>query len=402
MSFTSEQTAALRAKLRRRHVKTRTLNGRSLSFLEGWHVIAEANRIFGFDGWDRRTRTPRCVWSRVSSDGHTAVLYTTTVQVTVRANESSITRDGVGTGFARACEAEIAHDIALKAAETDATKRALATFGNPFGLALYDKSQKCVTRPGRSLARSNPPRAGDREAVPALRFTLHTNDGAGSYQNERDWLAAAHQAAAEIGTLSGLYTFWNANKIAFKQIRLSPLVTTSMVEGFIEALKVRARALGRSPLPKPAADKQSALLIPKEKRFRCKSHLAFVRTLPCVVCGRQPSHAHHIKFAQQGALGLKVSDEFTVPLCYLHHDALHQVGNERAWWATHSIDPLTIAADLWRSTRGTGEEPSSAPLLTQAAPPSPEQDAADPSQNRDAARPLRLCRTSRRPARGSL
>jgi Rad52/22 family double-strand break repair protein/Protein of unknown function (DUF968) len=377
MTFSAQQTAALRAKLRRRHVKTRLNNGMSLHFLEGWHVIAEANRIFGFDCWDRRTQSPRCVWSHLGKEGQTAVIYTTTVRITVRAGGAVVMREGIGTGFGRATAPEVAHDIALKAAETDATKRALATFGNPFGLPLYDKQQKSVTKPNRTHVAHRPRHApGARDELSAPSFTLHIPDGQKqSFGHERDWLAAAHAAVPQIETLTALYAFWNLNKCVFKQVRLSPIVTGAMVESLIEALKARARALGRSipPPPAPKSDsKAGVLLIPKEKRIRSKAHLAFVRTLPCIVCGRQPSHAHHIKFAQQGALGMKVSDEFTVPLCFLHHDALHQAGNERAWWEACKIDPLPIAADLWASTRGAHDntEPTSPSLSLQHEPSS--------------------------------
>lgn len=356
MTFTSQQTAALRAKLRRRHVKTRMLNGSQLAFLEGWHVIAEANRIFGYDCWDRRTQAPRCVWSAQSSDGQTAVIYTTTVRITVRAGGSAVMRNGIGTGFGRAAAAEIAHEIAVKAAETDATKRALATFGNPFGLPLYDKLQKSVTgarrAPIRKVGIAVPPRA----ARPT--FALHTSDGKSrTFVQERVWLAAAHDAVSKVPTLAELYAFWQANKFELKQIRLSPLITPDLVEAFIDAMKRRARALGRAApaeLTRPTRPPSETLLIPKETRIRNKAHLAFVRSLPCVICGRQPSHAHHIKFAQQGALGMKVSDEYTVPLCFLDHDALHNAGNERAWWEARKVDPLPIAADLWASTRRSG------------------------------------------------
>jgi hypothetical protein len=60
-----------------------------------------------------------------------------------------------------------------------------------------------------------------------------------------------------------------------------------------------------------------------------------------------PSDAHHIKFAQPKALGRKVSDEFTVPLCRLHHHDLHRHGNEQAWWTNMQIVPLEIAKQLW-------------------------------------------------------
>ena len=155
MSFTDRQRRSLTAKLKYRHVKTRASQGNTLSYLEGWHVIAEANRIFGYDCWDRQTLYPRCVWSDRQA-GQTAALYSTKVRVTVRAGGETITREGIGAGFGRASAVEAAHEIALKAAETDATKRALATFGNPFGLALYDKDQAGVTRPPKPPAPEEP------------------------------------------------------------------------------------------------------------------------------------------------------------------------------------------------------------------------------------------------------
>jgi DNA recombination protein Rad52 len=145
MAFTDEQREALTAKLRYRHVRTRASNGTPISYVEGWHVIAEANRIFGYDCWDRQTLSPRCLW-RETQRGETTCFYAAKVRITVRAGDAMIVREGIGTGTGRSSAAEAAHEIALKAAETDATKRALATFGNPFGLALYDKEQRGVTR----------------------------------------------------------------------------------------------------------------------------------------------------------------------------------------------------------------------------------------------------------------
>jgi hypothetical protein len=83
---------------------------------------------------------------------------------------------------------------------------------------------------------------------------------------------------------------------------------------------------------------------------RNKAHLAFVAAQPCIICRRSPSDAHHVKFAQPKALGRKVSDEFTVPLCRDHHLQLHQHGNERAWWANLKIAPLDMAKELWNAT----------------------------------------------------
>jgi hypothetical protein len=49
-------------------------------------------------------------------------------------------------------------------------------------------------------------------------------------------------------------------------------------------------------------------------------------------------------------MGRKVSDKFTVPICRLHHRELHRRGNERAWWENQGIDPLSIAASLWKTS----------------------------------------------------
>ena len=107
MSFTLEQLRSLVAKLEHRHVKTGSYLGSTISYLEGWHVIAEANRIFGYDCWDRRTLLPQCVWSE-NKVGHTAAFYTTKVRVTVSAGGEIIMREGIGTGFGRAPSTEAA------------------------------------------------------------------------------------------------------------------------------------------------------------------------------------------------------------------------------------------------------------------------------------------------------
>ena len=89
----------------------------------------------------------------------------------------------------------------------------------------------------------------------------------------------------------------------------------------------------------------------KTIRQRDKEHCKVVAAQPCVICGRTPSEAHHIRFAQPRAVGRKVSDEYTVPVCRLHHRDLHTYGDEASWWAAVSIDPLPIALQLWRKSR---------------------------------------------------
>jgi len=93
-----------------------------------------------------------------------------------------------------------------------------------------------------------------------------------------------------------------------------------------------------------------SLSISKPVPERDRNHLRFVASQACLVCGRAPSDAHHIKFAEQRAMGRKVSDRFTVPICRLHHRELHRRGNERAWWEKQGMDPLPAAARLWERT----------------------------------------------------
>src|SRR6187455_3280313 len=136
MGFSAKQVMALKRNLNARQIRTREAHGRELSYIEGWFAISEANRIFGFDGWCRETVESRCVLARENRGTFTAV-YLARVRLTVTANGVTLIREGHGTGEGHGNSAGQVHDIALKAAETDGTKRALATFGRPFGLELY-------------------------------------------------------------------------------------------------------------------------------------------------------------------------------------------------------------------------------------------------------------------------
>lgn len=150
--FTNTQIEALTAPLDRSKVATRQQSGRSLSYIEGWHAIAEANRIFGFAMWDRETVDLRVVAERERTIGKPpyekpgwGVSYLARVKITVSTPDGNhIVREGVGNGHGIDADLGLAHESAAKEAETDAMKRALMTFGNPFGLALYDKTQSNV------------------------------------------------------------------------------------------------------------------------------------------------------------------------------------------------------------------------------------------------------------------
>ena len=102
-----------------------------------------------------------------------------------------------------------------------------------------------------------------------------------------------------------------------------------------------------SPAPQSNRIDKSVLALPEPKRLRDKAHLKYVASQPCLICGKQPSDPHPLRFAQPRAIGLKVSDEFTVPLCRSHHRNLHQSSNELRWWENFRIEPLPVARKLW-------------------------------------------------------
>jgi DNA recombination protein Rad52 len=380
MAFTEAQVKSLEAKLSAKRIKTRQANGVTLAYVEGWHVIAEANRIFGYAAWDRRTRTNNCVWTATKGEFYHAA-YTAKVRVSVRAGDTTIVREGSGTGEAKALTPGQAHELALKGAETDATKRALATFGNPFGLALYDRERTGVRKSANGQHRA----PEHSEAGP---WVLRSSKGESgpSFDKPDAFAEALKKAMTEASDIALLFDIWEQNvetvralnrclnqhanpKAGLAQTLVAHLKTCSIAlaegvkpadassepKGAEKGNRVYGHA-SNGPSPRPKIDK-SVLTISEPKRHRSKEHLRFVARQPCLICGRTPSHAHHVRFAQSRGLGIKVSDEFTVPLCAIHHQQNHATGNERQWWEEHKIDPMAIAERLWReSTQGGLED----------------------------------------------
>ena len=230
-TFSTEQIACLSAPLDRAKVRQREQGRSKVSYLEGWQVIAEANRIFGFDGWQRETIEARCVNQSerpigARSTGREArpgwgVTYTARVRITVGAGPGAqVIREGSGAGHGIDTDLGQAHESALKEAETDAMKRALMTFGNPFGLALYDKQQRQVTHS-----------AGDSGAPPPA----SASNGARSIQRSPSPVAPA--TAAEAGDDPGLIPIDPATT---RQI-LATLrgLPRPVLEGFTKAFRKR-------------------------------------------------------------------------------------------------------------------------------------------------------------------
>jgi DNA recombination protein Rad52 len=371
MPFSDEQTRKLKAPLRNQHVKERQAEGKTLHYLEGWHVVSEANRIFGFDGWDRETVTSECVW-RTQIDQQFAASYITRVRIRVRAADGQVVREGLGSGEAIASTPGQAHERASKAAETDATKRALSTFGNSFGLSLYrDKSEPAKSvRPGvqqagsaaqrvvRAVARAmreNDRKADDLSGPAATRRV----DRQPANEAEDDEASRSHKLPKPSGLRPP-----HPLIIEPQMVTAGPVTeenpTAAMPDSHSETLthtKPGEPQVVMLPAYLPPADlrapvDKSVLTLSEPKRRRDRHHLRFVASQPCLVCGRTPSQAHHVRLAQPRALGRKVSDEFTVPLCAIHHHDLHMKGNEAEWWRGHNIEPLPIAEQLWATSSG--------------------------------------------------
>ena len=150
-------------------------------------------------------------------------------------------------------------------------------------------------------------------------------------------------------------------------------------------LRVTSEAAEPSPPPlRPPPPKKrrrayvvdkSILALPAPRRLRDRDHVKSVAKQPCLVCGRRPADAHHLRFAQSPALGRKVSDEFTVPLCRGHHREVHRCGDEAVWWNNIGIDPTAAARILWLTTHPLlivtdqlGAKMQNEPNLTSSSP----------------------------------
>lgn len=212
MTFSEKQIAELSAPLNSAHVKARQQAGRKLSYIEGWHAIAEANRIFGFGAWTRETLDIRVVAEAERPIGQQGgkgwgVSYIAKVRVTV----DGVIREGVGTGHGIDRDLGLAHESAIKEAETDAMKRALMTFGNPFGLALYDKTQANVCD---EIPHSAPParNAGARDALPPV------DRAPASHEPPSDALQTALTAIAMALDSPSLSDWWKAHKDGLKSV----------------------------------------------------------------------------------------------------------------------------------------------------------------------------------------
>ena len=209
------------------------------------------------------------------------------------------------------------------------------------------RSAKAVSKPTKPIL--------DPEASAALRDRLMaelkaivSSDEATTWAHRaltgKNSLIAADARQVEDAFRAKLASFGSAADIS--DAPLSPVLSV---------LQPSSSVVPRSPEPAvgtsaAAGIDKSQLVHPEPRRFRDKNHVKLVAKQPCLICGRRPSDAHHLRFAQHRALGRKVSDEFTVPLCRGHHREVHRCGDEAAWWKKAGIDPAVPARALWLET----------------------------------------------------
>jgi hypothetical protein len=278
------------------------------------------------------------------------------VRITVRSAERAVVRDGHGTGEGRGAHLGEAHDLALKAAETDATKRALVTFGKAFGLALYSDRGR---RPAGLDGRAKP----DSQAASTSAVRIDVEE-----PMKPAGLANGSRPGLEGGVTSG--RFCVAGKLDTGEPETGTLAVDddpnhpAMPKGTTDPATSSSRKNHRTAshsaasFPRLNASalrgriEKSTLLLSEPRRVREKEHLRYVAAQPCLLCSVTPSDAHHVRLAQPRAMGRKVGDEFTVPLCRAHHRELHHDGNEAAWWHGMGIDPIEIARQFWNETEG--------------------------------------------------
>jgi ERF superfamily len=199
------------------------------------------------------------------------------------------------------------------------------------------------------VVRRTPVRRNGKMLSAPVRATLDPNKS----------IALRDQMLSELNALTttDLATTWAHRILADKNT-----LTTGDARRVEDAFQSKLTTLGNreetGEVPSRRGIDKSALTLPEPRRIRDKGHLRFVAQQACLVCGRKSSDPHHLRFAQHPALGRKVSDEFTVPLCRGHHREVHRCTDELKWWNAAGIDPAVIARSLWLTTRPLPRPPA--------------------------------------------
>jgi hypothetical protein len=208
----------------------------------------------------------------------------------------------------------------------------------------------------------------DKASLPVGPWVLRSaiGDEEASFDKSSEFAGALRKAMSEANDIEVLFAIWEQNvetvralnrslkQTALPKSGVAPQLVSHLKQCVIALVKPENRANSpevRSPKAIRTNIDKSVLTIGEPKRIRSKDHLRFVASQRCLISGRSPSHAHHIRYAQSKSLSLKVSDEFTVPLCAIHHNQIHTTGKEREWWQERNIDPVKIASRLWQQSR---------------------------------------------------
>jgi hypothetical protein len=184
----------------------------------------------------------------------------------------------------------------------------------------------------------------ESEQSAALREQLITElENISSAEEAANW---AHRVMGTKNTLAAV----DAEHVeqVFQERLIS--ITAAAAAASIKEAERSVRGPARSKKRRTSFVDKSILTLPAPRRIRDREHVKSVAKQPCLVCDRRPADAHHLRFTQAPALGRKVSDEFTVPLCRGHHREVHRCGDEAAWWEKTGIDPTAAARLLWLKT----------------------------------------------------
>jgi hypothetical protein len=275
--------------------------------------------------------------------------------------------------------ADTANPPRMGAALTYARRYALFTFVGIAGEDDLDAPDLCegpLPPPFTTLDRSV--KRGDGQPVIPSR-TPGNGHGRGSKNSERPVILGRDQSAAlreklliEVGHIpsADVAEGWAGEALAAKnsltatdakvvedaferrvsELQSSEIDSNDGSSGIQVAAPQKTVAAEADPGQTTGIDK-SVLAVAAPRRYRHREHLRSVAKQPCLVCGRKPSDPHHLRYLQPRALGRKASDEFAVPLCRVHHRAVHRARDERAWWQAADIDPIKVARKLWKETR---------------------------------------------------
>jgi ERF superfamily len=214
------------------------------------------------------------------------------------------------------------------------------------GQSIPGRSSKVISNPTKPILRPEASAMLRNQLVAELRAIASSDDAAiwaHRILGVKNRLAEADARQVEDAFQAKLATLEGTGDVSDQP--LSPVLSVPQPSSSSRA----RQPIGPAGTAADGIDK-SQLARPEPRRFRDKEHVRFVAKQPCLICGRRPADPHHVRFAQHRALGRKVSDEFTVPLCRGHHREVHRFGDEAAWWKKAGIDPSLSARALWLET----------------------------------------------------